>query len=166
MEISHAFENELKRMRPQNLRLRKIEWIQSTSDVDDDTDISDEKDHSVPGPSSSKDIPTHSLEVTGYDGNESSDEDDQTLPGPSSPQDNDGRFEDSIRYKAKIKDFDPAFAHFKKVIGFVNNQRSEEDDQTLPGTSSLQDIEMTEIAGLSPEKEGKKKKEYQDTSAN
>ena len=34
--------------------------------------------------------------------------------------------------------FDQAFAHFKEVTGFVNNQRSDEDDQILPGPSSPQ----------------------------
>ena len=42
-------------MRAPNLETKEDpERIQSTSDVDDDTDISDEKDHAVPGPSSSK----------------------------------------------------------------------------------------------------------------
>ena len=42
-------------MRAPNLEIQEDpEWNQSTSDVDDDTDISDEKDHAVPGPSSSK----------------------------------------------------------------------------------------------------------------
>ena len=34
--------------------------------------------------------------------------------------------------------FDQALVHFKEVTGFVNNQRSDEDDQMVPGPSSPQ----------------------------
>ena len=34
--------------------------------------------------------------------------------------------------------FDQALVHFKEVTGFVNNQRSDEDDQMVPGPSSSQ----------------------------